>query len=418
MKAVILAAGASSRFKPISDNQHKALTKVLGKPIIEHTIEELRKSGIDEIIIVQGPKKEIEKSTDKADKYVIQEEPKGMGNALKQAKHLLNDEKFLVVTPYRSKASKFFKPMIETAEKEKAETVFVSTETEKPEKYGILELNENKATDIIEKPDPSQAPSNKRVIGMYLLSSSFFNYLEEIETWENQYEEALSNQMKDTPASVLEIDETANSIKYPWDIFSITEELFDKREKKISDAAEIAESAEIKGKVIMEEGAEVLENAVIKGPAYIGKNVLVGNNALVRENSCLEENVTVGANSEIKNSVLQPESSIHSGFIGDSVIGENTNLGAGTVTANTLFKDRNNDVKSIESKLIAKNYKKDSERNYLGCFIGDDVQIGVNVSIMPGVQIGSGAKIEPGAVIKQNVEKNQTVRLKQEIERE
>jgi NDP-sugar pyrophosphorylase family protein len=138
MKAVILAAGESSRFKPLSDNRHKGLTQVLGKPIIEHTIEELRSAGVEEVIIVQGPGKEIERELGAAaDHYVIQKEPKGMGNALRQAEGLL-DDKFLVLTPYRANAAQFFEPMIERAEEEKSDIVFVSTPTEEPEKYGIL----------------------------------------------------------------------------------------------------------------------------------------------------------------------------------------------------------------------------------------------------------------------------------------
>ncbi|MFB6115657.1 MAG: NDP-sugar synthase, partial [Candidatus Nanohalobium sp.] len=126
MKAVILAAGQSSRFKPLSDNRHKGLTQVLGKPIIEHTIEELRNAGVDEVIVVQGPDAEIEEEIgDKVDHYVIQEEPEGMGHALRQAEGLL-DDKFLVLTPYRANAAQFFEPMIERAEEEESDIVFVS----------------------------------------------------------------------------------------------------------------------------------------------------------------------------------------------------------------------------------------------------------------------------------------------------
>ena len=60
MKAVILAAGQSSRFKPLSENRHKGLIHILGKPILQHTVEELRKAGVDDIIVVQGPEREIE----------------------------------------------------------------------------------------------------------------------------------------------------------------------------------------------------------------------------------------------------------------------------------------------------------------------------------------------------------------------
>ena len=412
MKAVILAAGESSRFKPLSENRHKGLTEILGKPIIEHTIEELRDAGVDEVIIVEGPDKNIEGQIDSADHYVVQKEPKGMGNALRQAEDLLDDD-FLVLTPYRANASKFFKPMIEKMEEEDSEIVFVSTPTKEPEKYGILDLKDGKAVDMVEKPDPEDAPSNRKVAGMYLLNESFFDHLDEVEEWEYQFEDALSRQMEQNPASVLEIEEETNSIKYPWDLFSVVEELMEDKSQNISEKASIADSAEIKGDVIVEDGASILENAVIKGPAYIGENVTIGNNALIRDHVALEKECTAGANTEIKNSVMQPSSSIHSGFIGDSIIGRDTHIGAETVIANRDFR-KNGERPEIESDLIGKDYSKESGRSFLGAIIGDNVDIGVNVSIMPGIQIGSDAKIGPGTVVKENIEKKETVYVKQD----
>lgn len=412
MKAVILAAGESSRFKPVSDNRHKGLTEVLGKPIIEHTVEELRNAGVDEVIVVQGPDRQIENQIDSADHYVIQEEPNGMGHALRQAEHLLEDD-FLVLTPYRANASKFFRPMIEKAEEEESDIVFVSTPTEEPEKYGILELKDGKAVDMVEKPNPDEAPSDRKVVGMYLLNKSFFDHLDEVEEWEYQFEDALSRQMEDKPASVLEIEEETNSIKYPWDLFSVVEELLEERGQNISEKTSIADSAQIKGDVIVEDGARIFENAVVKGPAYIGEDAVIGNNALVRNYVALEKNSTVGANTEIKNSVMQSSSSIHSGFIGDSIIGRDTHIGAETVIANRGFRE-NGERPEIESDLIGKDHQKQSGRSFLGAIIGDDVDIGVNVSIMPGVQVGSDATIGPGTIVKENVENGETVFVDQE----
>lgn len=412
MKAVILAAGESSRFRPLSDKRHKGLTQILGKSIIEHTIEELRNAGVNEVIVVQGPDKEIEKQISGVDHYVVQEKPKGMGNALKQAEHLLNGE-FLVLTPYRANASKYFEDLMEKAEKDDAETVFVSAETNEPEKYGILEFKDGKAVNIVEKPDPNEAPSNMKVVGMYLLDNSFFQYLDSVEEWEYQYEDALAEKMNDEPATVLRIDEETNSIKYPWDLFSVVEELMKKRNRNISSKAEIADSAKIKGKVIIENDVRIHENAVIKGPVYVGENTVIGNNALVRDNVSLEKNTTVGANTEIKNSIMQKDSSIHSGFIGDSIIGRDTHIGAGTVTANRNFRE-NGERPLIKSDLIAKDYSKQTNKTFLGCFVGDNVDIGVNVSIMPGVQIGSDSHIGPGTIVTDNVGNNSLVYVDQE----
>ncbi|MFB6159004.1 MAG: sugar phosphate nucleotidyltransferase [Candidatus Nanohalobium sp.] len=414
MKAVILAAGESSRFKPVSDNRHKALTEVKGRPLIEHTVEELRDAGVDEVVVVQGPDREIEDRISSADHFVVQEKPKGMGHALRQAEGLL-DGKFLVLTPYRSQASRFFRPMIEKAEEEGSEIVFVSAPTDTPEKYGILDLDdEGKAVDMVEKPEPEEAPSDRKVVGMYLLSEQFFDYLDEVETWEYQFEDALSLQMEDEPAGVLHVEEETNSVKYPWDLFSVVEELLSGVEgQEVSEDAVVADSAEIKGPVIVEKDAQVMENAVIKGPAYIGEDVFVGNNSLVRDHTDLEKSSVIGANAEVKSTVMQPGSSMHSGFIGDSVIGRDTHIGAGTVVANRNFR-KENERPEIESSLIAKDYTKNTKRTYFGSIIGENVDIGVNCSIMPGIQIGSDSKIGPGTVVHENVGKGKTVYVDQE----
>ncbi len=99
-QVVILAAGESSRFWPLNQ-KNKSLVKIMGRPLVWYTIEGLKKIGIKDIIIVQGPKKDIEEGLKKHNlgikiQYLVQSEPKGMGNALWQAKKLLK-ERFLVV---------------------------------------------------------------------------------------------------------------------------------------------------------------------------------------------------------------------------------------------------------------------------------------------------------------------------------
>lgn len=412
MKAVILAAGQSSRFKPVSDNRHKGLTEVLGKPIVEHTVKELDELGIDDVVIVQGPERRFEESLDIEADFVVQENPEGMGHALRQAEHLL-DDRFLVLNPYHATASHIIEDLIEKSEEEGTELAFVSRETENPEDYGVLHVEDGKAVGVTEKPDKGEAPSNQRIVGMYLLNTDIFEHMDDVETWEYQFEDALDRQASESPGSILFIDEETVSIKYPWNLFEFLEAMMEERGESISRDADIAESAKIEGDVIVEEGARIFENAVIRGPAYIGREAVVGNNALVRDHVALEREATVGTNSEVKNSVFLPGSSLHSGYIGDSIVGENTSIGAETVTANRKFRE-DGERPDIESNLIEKDYSQNSGRTSLGAFIGDNVDIGVNVSLMPGVQIGSDAKVGPGTVVHDNVKQGETVYVKQE----
>jgi bifunctional UDP-N-acetylglucosamine pyrophosphorylase/glucosamine-1-phosphate N-acetyltransferase len=191
------------------------------------------------------------------------------------------------------------------------------------------------------------------------------------------------------------------------------EELSSSMEREISERSNIADSATIKGNVIIKQGATIYENAVIKGPAYIGKDVIVGNNTVVRDHVAIEKGVTIGANTEVKNSVFQPGSSLHSEYFGDSIIGRNTKIGAGTITANRKFR-KDGARPEVDSELIGKDFKENTGRTFMGAVIGDNVDIGVNVSLMPGVQIGSDAKIGPGTVVHENVSQGETVFVDQQ----
>ena len=98
MQAVILAAGQSSRFWPLNQ-KHKSLIRIMGRPLIFYTIDGLKKSGIEDIIIVQGASKDIEKELgDKKIKYITQSKPLGMGDALWQAKKLIKGRFVVLAT--------------------------------------------------------------------------------------------------------------------------------------------------------------------------------------------------------------------------------------------------------------------------------------------------------------------------------
>jgi len=101
--AVLLAAGKSSRFWPLSKERHKSTIKVFGKPIILWTIESLMNAGIRKFVIVQSPSKDVEKCLESYEinadvKFVTQEKPLGMGDAVEKARECVDDY-FLVLNP-------------------------------------------------------------------------------------------------------------------------------------------------------------------------------------------------------------------------------------------------------------------------------------------------------------------------------
>ncbi|MFB6294156.1 MAG: hypothetical protein ABEI97_00190, partial [Candidatus Nanohaloarchaea archaeon] len=179
--------------------------------------------------------------------------------------------------------------------------------------------------------------------------------------------------------------------------------LLDRQGQRIADTADIADSATIDGRVVIEDDVTVYENAVVRGPCYIGTGCTIGNNALVRSYTNLEAGCRVGANMEMRGTVAQDGLSTHSGFIGDSVIGRNVAVGAGTVTANRRVRGENGQRPDISVHVKADGGDVDTGRDRLGVLVGDDVDIGTQANLMPGICIGSGTFIGPSTMVGNNV---------------
>ena len=377
-QAVILSAGESSRFWPLN-YQNKALFKIMGKPLIWHTIESLKKAGIKEIIVIQGPEKEVEENLKDYNlgggvKYLVQEAPQGMGDALMSARGLVSGS-FLVVGGHKIDAGDYVQEIVKSGK----EVILLGVKTNQPWHYGILKIEGNKVKDLVEKPERGQEPSDLKLGAVYLLPPTFFEYHQRLPKDHYSFEQTLKLYIKEEKVGLVEAQEDFSSLKYPWQIFSLTKYLLD---KNLGDK-----------KVHIGKNVKIFEGAVIKGPCYLGDGCVIGNNALVRDYTNLEDGAMVGAFAEVTRCVFQKNAHVHSGFFGDSILGENCRVGAGTVTGNIRL-DRGE--------------IKETGLNSLGVIVGKNTHIGINVSLMPGVLIGSGCVVGPGSVVFDNIEDDTT----------
>ena len=212
--AVFPVAGLGTRFLPATKVLAKEMLVVLDRPVIEWAVLEAFNSGIEKIIFVTSSKKNIllehfDKSPNlenilrKKKKIkelkliqtqskmvkvytVLQHEPKGLGHAIWCAKDLINEEKFAVILPDDVILSKkpVLKQLIDASYKTGGSILGIeSVKKTETHKYGILDVK-NKSEkfleikNIIEKPDPVDAPSNLSVIGRYILDSKIFDFLD------------------------------------------------------------------------------------------------------------------------------------------------------------------------------------------------------------------------------------------------
>lgn len=398
LQAIILSAGRSSRFWPLGEVGHKSEIKLMGRPLIEYTIDSIIRSGITDIIIIEKDKSNLENTIKKPGAkitFVTQELPKGMGNAIAQAKHLIKGQ-FFVLNPYHFNAENFIISMLKKSESTGSKLILAATKTDTPEKYGILSHVDDRAKSIVEKPKKGTAPSDMRVIGIYLLPKDFFAVYEKIKETEYSFETALAEFMKKSDVRIIISKDTPPTLKYPWDLFPLEKNLFDTALKPQINSSP-AGNATITGKVHIGKNTKIYENACIKGPVYIGDNCIIGNNSIIRDYVNIEDGVMIGSNAEITRTIIQDNTHIHSGFIGDSIISSGVKIGAGIITANKKI-DRS------EIYATVKGEKTPTKRTSLGTVIGSNTTLGINSSTMPGIMIGSNAVIGSNTEVKENVE--------------
>ncbi len=134
--------------------------------------------------------------------------------------------------------------------------------------------------------------------------------------------------------------------------------------------------------------------AVIVGPAIIGDRVTLRTGAYVRENVVLGSGSLVGAHSEVKGSILLPGAKApHQAYVGDSILGRDVNLGAGTILSN---------VKNIgrEVTFRAGGEVVHTGLHKLGAVLGDGAKTGCNTVLNPGVLMGPGSVTYPNATLR------------------
>lgn len=394
---VILSAGESSRMAPLNSDHHKSFLQLSGKSLIGHTIDNLSQHEYQDIILITPPDKDNEDFHQLAEhspvniQIVVQKQAKGMGNALLQAESLLPD-KFFVIFPYHTQIGSLLDLLLKTGE----DTAITSVQTDRPEDYGMLKIKNNRAVDLIEKPESGTEPSNKKIQGAYLLNRKFIELLKETDETEYNFEKALAQLMQQNPIRLIELERELPSLKYPWQLFDFQKIFFQSRESNISSEAQISSTAIIdqtKGPVVIEKGATIGDFVKVVGPCYIGENALIGDYSFIRHSN-IEASAVIGAKTEIVRSIFMPGASTHFSYLADSIIDTDAKIGAGLITANKRL-DRKNIKVEIKGKEI------DTHTIHLGVIIGARANLGIGVRTMPGVFIQAESKVMPGEVVYQ-----------------
>ena len=222
-KCIITAAGLGTRFLPFTKSIAKEMLPIIDRPNIEYLIREAKNSGIEEVIIIvskskpeiedyfkrnielenilisDGKLKEANEIKEVAElvkiKFVLQEKPIGLANALYVAKQEINGEDFALILGddlIYSDCVPALKQLIDAYEKYDSNIIGVQkVDHDKVNKYGIVAPKSDikgsvfELSDLVEKPKIEDAPSDYAIIGRYIIKNSLFNYIEKLKPGKN-----------------------------------------------------------------------------------------------------------------------------------------------------------------------------------------------------------------------------------------
>ena len=392
--AVILVAGKSERCYPLTLTRPKPLLEFAGTTILDYTLGQL-KGLVKRVVLVVGFKAEmIEKRIGERWKgltieYVTQKQQLGTGHALLSAESFLKGG-FLLLNGddiYHHE---------DLARLMKQKRGVLVKEHEHPERFGVVEVAGKTVMSFAEKPD--EPAGNLVNCGAYLLDEGIFSFLGKTRrSLRGEYEltSALNQYCDKFKMQAVRAKQYWIPIAYPWNLFEANAVLLD--QMRSSKVGKIEQGVHIEGTLVLGKGSVVKSGTYIEGPVYIGENCTIGPNAYLRPNVCLGDNCKVGQGVELKNTILMSGSAVpHLSYVGDSVLGSDVNLGAGTITAN-LRHDHANIKSLVQGKII------DSGRRKLGTIIGDGAKTGIKTMIYPGRKLWPKTTTLPGEIITKDV---------------
>lgn len=193
-------------------------------------------------------------------------------------------------------------------------------------------------------------------------------------------------------------------VKYPWEALAKIKDFILEYAKKLPDDFERIDEFVWVGK-----GTTIDKSVLIKGPAIIGYNCEIRQCAYIRENVIIGNDVVVGNSSEVKNSILFNKVQVpHYNYVGDSILGYKSHLGAGAITSNLKSNGTLVTVKYGTEKI-------ETGLRKFGAILGDLAEVGCNSVLNPGTLIGKDSIVYPLSSVRGYVPNNSILKNNGEI---
>ncbi|MFC3040984.1 bifunctional UDP-N-acetylglucosamine diphosphorylase/glucosamine-1-phosphate N-acetyltransferase GlmU [Virgibacillus xinjiangensis] len=426
--AVILAAGQGTRMK---SKLYKVLHPVAGRPMVQHVLDQVKAVNLDKTVTVVGfGAEKVTEYIGNDSEIAVQEEQLGTGHAVMQAADLLEGKEGTTIvvcgdTPLITKET--YQALFDHHEKENASATILTARAEDPSGYGrVIRDTSNEVERIVEHKDASEEERQVEEIntGTYCFDNqALFQALKEVSNDNVQGEyylpdviEILRGKGEKVSASLTPDFEETLGVNDRVALAQ-AEKLMKKRINEMHlrngvaiidpDHTYIEPNVVIEADAVIEPGSSIKGNTTIKTDAVIGPNseiancyigegtvvkqsvaadsrlgdrVNVGPFAHIRPDSTIGNDAKLGNFVEIKKAGLGDHSKVsHLSYIGDAAVGNNVNIGCGTITVNY-----------------------DGANKYLTT-IEDDAFIGCNSNLIAPVTVGKGSYVAAGSTITDDV---------------
>jgi len=301
MRAIIPAAGRGTRLRPHTHTLPKVLLNVAGKPVIGHIIESLQKDGIDELTVIIGYQGEkvsnyIDTHFDIPTKYVTQYERKGLGHAIGMGLEDVDEPALILLGDTIFDAD--FAEILEVDG-----TTIGVTEVEDPRRFGVVEVEGDRVTKLVEKPD--DPPSNLAIVGIYKIASQ-----------------------RRLKSAIDEIVEKEITTKGEYQLTDALQVMIDRGEEiRISKVTNWYDCGK-KGTLLetnryllqSKQNGKEIEGSIVIPPVYIGENCEF-ENSIIGPFTTIDDNAAV-KNSIISNSIVGADAKLTGCNLEGSLIGE------------------------------------------------------------------------------------------------
>ena len=337
MKALFLAGGMGTRLRPLTDHLPKPMVPVMGRPLLERSIEEIRGCGADEAVLSTCYRADyIENYFAKNGnygvklRYVCEDIPLGTGGAIRNCRDFFDGTFLIFNSDILSNID--LNDLLRFHKEKRADVTIAATRVSNPSSYGVIEYDEfGFATTFTEKPKPGEAKSDFINAGIYVFEPNVLDLIPSDRVVSVEKETFPLLLKKGYKIAVYRGGTYWIDIGTPEKYMQVHRDIF-------AGMCRVSENDFNRGRIYGVERAQIHNTARLIGPLWLGKNVRIGANVTVGPNVVLGSGFESGRGCVISDSILWNDVSVGSGVsISKSVVASGCRIGSGIQCANTIY---------------------------------------------------------------------------------